>query len=53
MTAFKERTDPAIVGKMDWRGVKVEAGREKATPEVQGVDGGCGSGVKDASEAHV
>lgn len=38
MTAFKEKTDPATVGRMDWKGMKVEAGREKANPEVQGGD---------------
>ena len=39
MTAFKEKTDLATVGRLEGRGVKVEAGREKANPEVQGGDG--------------
>lgn len=53
MTAIKERTDPATVGRTDWRGLKVEAGRQKANPEVQGGDGGGGSGGGEAFEAHV
>lgn len=53
MTAIKERIDLATVGRMDWRGVKVEAGRQKANLEGQGADGGGGSGGGEAFEVHI